>query len=237
MGTTTQGFGDARWPPGTLLGDVLPEEQAELLTLGTQRSYRRGEVLLHEGDVGTHLLILLRGCVKILGTSGAGETVLLAVRLAGDMVGELSMIDGLPRSATVVTASPTTTVRSVSHSEFSAYLERRPSVATSMNRAVSLKLRQATRFRSDVSGKSVLVRLARVLNQLGSSYGMAAPAGGVLIDVQLTQTELAELIGAAEASIQRALGELRERGLVQTGYRQLLLRDVVGLRKLTAGED
>lgn len=108
-----------------------------------------------------------------------------------------------------------------------------PPAADAVHRAVVAKLRQATRLRSDINGASPLVRLARVLEELGDRYGRRT-VQGVLLDVQLTQPELAALIGVGEATVQRALGELRARGLVRTGYRQLLLRDVEGLRALVA---
>ncbi|MGH3992583.1 MAG: Crp/Fnr family transcriptional regulator [Pseudonocardiaceae bacterium] len=223
---------NTRWPQGSLLGSLSQPEQAELLTLGAQRTVGRNEVLIHQAASGRDLYLLLRGCVKVLSTSAAGHTVLLAVRLAGDLVGELAALDGLPRSATVITAARTT-LRSIGHVEFGAHLATRPAVAAAVHRSVVAKLRQATRFRSDTSGSSVLVRLARVLDLLGMSYGRESPAG-VLVDVYLTQAELAALIGAAEVSVQRALGELRTRGLVRTGYRQLLIIDPDGLRTLLA---
>lgn len=234
MAAGRTGGTDARWPRGSLLGSLPPPAQEGLVRLGVQRTVDRGEVLLREAETGRGVYLLLRGCVKVVSTSATGHLTMLAVRLEGDMVGELAAIDGLPRSATVITASRTT-VRAIGHTEFAEHLAAHPVVADAVQKSVVAKLRQATRFRSDTHGSSVLVRLARVLEQLGDRYGRESPQG-VLLDVFLTQGELAGLIGASEAGVQRALGELRTRGLVRTGYRQLLLRDLAGLGLLVAKE-
>lgn len=210
----------------------MPEQRA-LVGLGHQQTYERGQVVVHEGDRSRVAYLLLRGCVKVLSTSSTGNSVMLAVRLAGDLVGELAALDGQPRSATLLSAARTT-VRAIGHQEFNAHLNRSSLVADAVHRGVVAKLRQSTRLRSDVnSAGGGLIRLARVLQELGEQYGRPSPQG-VLLDVHLTQPELAGLIGVAEATVQRALGELRTRGLVRTGYRQLLLRDMAGLRALAA---
>jgi CRP/FNR family transcriptional regulator, cyclic AMP receptor protein len=116
--------------------------------------------------------------------SAAGHNVTLAVRPAGDMVGELAALDGRQRSATV-TAATRTSVRSIGHAEFTAHLATRPAVSAAVQRSVVAELRQATRFRSDTNGSSVLARLARVLDHLGDRYGRPSPQG-VLIDVSLS---------------------------------------------------
>jgi len=223
-----------RWPPGSFLSLLAPDHQAGLLEMGTGRSFDRNEILMREGEPGRALFLLLRGCVKIVSIAAAGDVRLLAVRLAGDVVGELAALDGDPRSATVVTAARTT-VRVIGHEEFGRYVGAHAAVGAAVQRCVTVKLRQATRFRADAAGPSTLARLARVLHQLGVSYGKLSPSG-VLIDVHLSQPELAALVGVAQASIERALGELRARGIVRTGYRQLLISDADGLRALASGE-
>ncbi|MGE0170971.1 Crp/Fnr family transcriptional regulator [Nocardioides sp.] len=224
-----------RWPPGSLLSLLAPEHQAGLLGMGTGRSFDRNEILMREGEPGRALFLLLRGCVKVVSIAATGDVRLLAVRLAGDVVGELAALDGDPRSATVVTAARTT-ARVIGHEEFGRYVAAHAAVGAAVQRCVTAKLRQATRFRADAAaGPSTLARLARVLHQLGASYGQPSPSG-LLIDVHLSQPELAALVGVAQASIERALGELRARGMVRTGYRQLLISDADGLRTLAAGE-
>lgn len=218
-----------QWPPGTLLGVLNDTDRAALLALGSERHHDRAETLTREGDPPGDVFILLDGCVKVLGDTRDGHTTLLAVRVPGDVLGELSAMDGRPRSATVITAVPAMT-RVISRSELAGYLARRPSAAVAMHRGIAQKLRQATRFRIDLAGAPVVTRLARVLYQLTVAYGRT-DTDGVLVDVPLSQQDLAALVGAAEVSIHRALAELRRAGVVATGYRRLLVRDPSQLRR------
>ena len=89
----------------------LPVEMTALLELDAQRrSFRRGEVIFHKGDPGTSMFAIVDGQVKIVLPSDSGDEALLAVLDRGDIFGELSLIDGQPRSATVVAAEPTETL-------------------------------------------------------------------------------------------------------------------------------
>lgn len=173
--------------------------------------------------------MILRGCVKVLGDTRDGHTTLLAIRASGDVIGELSAMDGRPRSATTITAVPTVS-RSIGIVPLQAYLSAHPSAALAMHRSIAEKLRQATRLRIDLGGAPVLVRLARVLYNL-SAYGRPTREG-LLIEVPISQGELAALLGAAEPSVQRSLAELRRRGMIMTGYRKLVITDLDVLRRL-----
>ncbi len=226
------GEGGLRWPRGSFLGLLGTADQAALMRLGTQRTFTRDQVLIREGATDRDVHLLLRGCVKVRTVTAEGEAAVLAVRLPGDLVGELAAIDGKPRSATVVTAT-TTTVRVIGHAEFERHSAANPAVATAVRATVTAKLRQATRLRAGQASHSPMVRLARLIDDLGTTYGIDSPSGR-LLDVRLAQLDLAALIGVGQASVERALGELRRRRLVRTGYRQILVTDLAGLRDLAA---
>ena len=93
------------------------------------------------------------------------------------------------------------------------------------------RLRWANRRRLDFRGYPAKVRLARVLVELSVSYG-APRVDGVVIDVRLTQQELATLVGAAETTVHKVLRELRDEGLVETGYRATIIRNLPRLSRL-----
>jgi CRP/FNR family transcriptional regulator, cyclic AMP receptor protein len=215
------------WTPGTLLHGLGSADRAALLGLGTRRSYQPGEVLIREGAAVADVFLLLDGYVKVLGTSVEGRTVLLSVRGAGDVVGELAALDGKPRCASVV-ALGAVAVRTVPPETFLRYLQGRPLVAAAVHRAVVAELRRATRHQVFVNGASVESRLAHILDYLAESFGQPC-AEGVRIRVPISQPELASLIGVSAPSLQRALGRLRARGLVATRYRNLIVRDRAAL--------
>lgn len=201
-----------------------------MLTLGTVQDYPPGTVLLQEGDRSSHVLILLKGLVKVTATSQDGHLSLLSIRTAGDLVGELASMDNEPRIATV-TAAGKVRARVVGQPEFRRYLTTRPDVAVAVSGSVGAKLRWATRRRVDFGAHEVHVRVARVLVELTATYGSGAGDVGI----PLTQPELAALVGAAEPSVHRTLSHLRKEDIVSTGYRRVVVQDRARLQAIADG--
>jgi CRP-like cAMP-binding protein len=110
-------------------------------------------------------------------------------------------------------------------------MAKRPEVAMALTRSVSDQLRWANRRRLDFGGYQAKVRLARLLVELAEVYGRQEP-GGVVVGCRLTQPEIATLTGAAETTIHKALRELREQGLLETGYRSTVIRDLARLKQV-----
>ncbi|GAB3851319.1 Crp/Fnr family transcriptional regulator [Dactylosporangium cerinum] len=215
-----------------MLAGLSEADRSALLALGSVRRHAAGSVLMHEGDPGADLHVMLHGCVKVVGDTDDGRTTLLAVRVPGDLIGELAALDGRPRSATVIAAAATMT-RSVDHDTFEAFLAQRRGAATVVQRSITTKLREATRFRTELGGASVPVRIVRVLHHLAQLHGRAVD-GGLLVDVPLSQPEIAALAGVSAPGARRALTDLRRRDIVSTGYRRLLVRDPAALGALAA---
>ncbi|WP_434743462.1 Crp/Fnr family transcriptional regulator [Micromonospora sp. SH-82] len=210
------------WPAGTLLSVLGEPDRQDLLAVGTPRRLARGDALIREGDVGDDVFVIVEGCTKVSGDTYDGRTTLLAVRVPGDIVGEFAALDGGRRSATVVACAPTV-VRSVGRGAFDSYLATHPAADHAVRRSIVAKLRQATRLRVDAGGSAAEVRLARLLTYLSEVYGRPV-AEGRLIDVPLSQAELAAMAGVSVPSVQRAMAVLRRRGLVVPGYRRLVVR-------------
>jgi CRP-like cAMP-binding protein len=203
-----------------MLGEAAREE---LLALGNPREYLPESVLMLEGDSTTEVMALVDGWVKVLGSTEDGGHALLSLRIGGDLVGEQAALDNSPRSATVISAG-VTIVQVIGQQDFLRFLDRRPDAGVAVSRALSGKLRWATRRRVDFSGLPVMTRLARVLGELGRLYGR--PGGdGIEFRYTLTQPELAAMVGASEPSVHKALRQLRQDGIVVTGYRQVVITD------------
>jgi CRP-like cAMP-binding protein len=201
-----------------------------MLELGAKVEYAPGRVLIHEGDDSTHVCVLIHGCVKVTATNADGHVALLAIRMGGDIVGEVASLDNRPRSATVIAAGPVA-VRVISRAEFLGLLTRYPDAAIAVGASVAAKLRWANERRVDFGGLEAKVRLARVLYELATVYGQRVGTG-VVIGVAFSQSELASLVGVAEATVHRALAELRRHDVIKTGYRQTTVRDLTALRHL-----
>lgn len=220
--------GPTPWPPGSLLASLRDPSRQRLLALGAKCQYADpGRVLVREGDLTMVVFLLLAGTVKVTGATSEGDA-LLAIRVGGDLVGELTVLDGRPRLATVTTAGPVI-ARVIGQGEFTGLLTRDPELATAITRSVVDKLRSATSRRIDFASCDVTTRFARVLLDLAERYGEQTPEGRT-IGCPLTQTELATLIGAGEPTVQRTLRQLKADGIVATGYRETTIIDMDRLR-------
>lgn len=203
-----------------------------LLFLGKFREYSMGIRLFMEGDTSKHVLVLHAGWVKVVAEAAEGGQALLALRSRGDLVGEQAALENEPRSASVISASPVT-VYVIQQDAFLKYLKYHHDVHLAVTRVLSAKLRSATRRRVDVdfSGLPVHVRLARVLSELARMNSRPISAGTEL-GYAMTQPELAAMVGVSEPSVQRALRTLRDRGVVDTGYRRIIIRDMAALKSI-----
>ncbi|MBL1083505.1 Crp/Fnr family transcriptional regulator [Streptomyces actinomycinicus] len=210
---------------------LLPAQARDaFLSLGREHTYAAGQILLSEGSTNTRVLLLVDASVKVSATTPDGQETLLAVRHSGDLIGELSGLDGQPCIATV-TAVGSAAVSVIPRHEFLAFLHQHPSVAVAVSRHIAERLRAATRRRVDLAGVPVLVRLCRVLAE------WCEQAGGAVVRVPLTQHELAALVGASEVSVSRALRPLVRAGAVSTGYRCVQVCEPAQVRKIAEGGD
>ncbi|GAA1389635.1 hypothetical protein GCM10009639_17500 [Kitasatospora putterlickiae] len=197
--------------------------------LGTRRVYAPGEALMIEGEPGDRAAVLLTGCVKVVAATEDGGEALLAVRLPGELLGELAVLDGEPRSASVL-AVRTSTTREIGGPAFLDFLADRPAAALAVQRSVTRKLRSATRHRVDAGHGTGLARLARTLHTLLGSYGTAVD-GGLRIDIPLSHADLAALARLSPASVERSLRSLRDQGAIRTSYRELVVLDRASLAR------
>lgn len=224
---------DTAWPPGTFLGSLRPAVVHELIEMSVRRQIVPARLILREGGADTHVVLLLSGFVKVT-TAVEGHETLLGIRVPGEVVGEISALTGEPRSATV-TACGRVAAGYLGRAEFEAFLRRRPEAATLVTAMVARQLRWANRRRTDFAAFPAHIRLARLLVEIADACGRPLAGGRVEIAVPLSQPELAAMIAIAQATVQKAIHELRDRGLITTGYRRMVLTDPVRLRELADG--
>jgi CRP/FNR family cyclic AMP-dependent transcriptional regulator len=217
------------WPVGTLLAQLSRHECEQLLRLGIRREVDPGTILLRQGDRNADVILIHRGVTKVTHVTADGRNTLLAIRAAGEMVGEMAALNGHPRSATVTTCGRCTYSLVRSH-EFHTFLAGHPGTTVQIASMVAARLRVANEFRIDFASYHAQVRVARAIVKLAQQYGYQARSGGLVIDVPLTQTELASICGAAKITVEKILYEFRRRGLVETGYRRIVVLDPPGLR-------
>ena len=223
----------AEWPRNSFLAALPVPVLQDFLSAGELVRFRSGEVLIDERGAGTEVFLLLDAGVKVTTPLDGGGHALLAIRVGGDVVGEIAVMDGGERTARVSAFGhePVIAVR-LGRGRLLGLLHRYPEAAISLASAVSRKLRSATRRRVDISTCTVQVRIARAVLELAEDYGRPTTRGTTLISVNFTQIELGTLVGASEATVQRALRNLRNQGLVGNSGRRLLVPDMAALRSV-----
>lgn len=227
------------------LAAILPTEAwNRLVGSGSPRTFRRGQPLLHQGDPARHVILLLRGRVKISRVDPDGSTVVLAVRGPGEILGEIGLLGGDVRSATV-TAIDTCETRVVGADEFTA-LVRLLGLESQLLRHVIHRFREGEDLRAELSTLPARVRVARCLLRWAVVPGHAEVAGGgedeqrsdsrhrrigIGVGIGLSQEELAQAVGVHRSTVAQELRILREEGLISTRRHRIAITDLAGLRK------
>lgn len=204
--------------------------RAELAAAGREVRYRTGSSVFREGDQGGFVVLITQGRVKVVASTAEGTEAVLGIRGPGDLLGELAALDGngATRLASVVALEPLT-CRLVPVAELHAFLAAHPRAMIELLRTVADRMRDAEQRRVEAGAYSTSRRLAGLLAELSDTYGRAAE-DGIHVELPLSQQELAGLVGASRESVARAFRTLRDRDLVSTAARTVIVHDVGALR-------
>lgn len=207
----------------TLFAGLDDESTSALLKFMKPRSLRRGTVLFREGDFGNELYIVSTGKLKVGRESPDGRENLLSVVGPGEMIGELTLFDPGTRSTTV-TAVSQTELLSLEHNDLMTWLEERPQAAMNLLRALAQRLRRTNDTVGDLVFSDVPGRVAKALLDLAERFGKQGP-DGTLVAHDLTQEELAQLVGASRETVNKALADFAARGWLRLEARAVVILD------------
>jgi CRP-like cAMP-binding protein len=207
-------------------------DDTELLSLSSAMSWkdaRKGVTVLHKGSPGDHLLFLIKGSLQVLDITESGQEIGLNLLRPGDHFGELSVIDGGARSASIV---------ALEHSEVGLLpkavawnlFRQNPLVAQRVLSALALKLRNASVYQTILCLPNAAQRVHALLQRLSRE----APGGLVVIDHAPKQRELAILANTSRETVSRTLTSLVERGILEKDNTRFIVRRPVDLRRLAA---
>jgi CRP-like cAMP-binding protein len=212
-----------------LFSGLSDDDLTTLAGILRRRRYTRGDTIFHEGDPGNSLFIIEGGEVRIGLSSLEGREITLALLKAGDFFGELTLLDGEPRSADAV-AKETTQALVLQRDDFVRFLQARPRAAVNLLAVMSKRLRHTDQMLQDVAFLDVPTRLARTLVQLADGRGEQGE-DGIVISSRLTQSELADMIGATRESTNKWLRTFERQGLVRHQNGRLTVLKLQELRK------
>ncbi|NED99213.1 Crp/Fnr family transcriptional regulator [Phytoactinopolyspora halotolerans] len=189
----------------------------------------RGEVLFREGDDGDRVYVVTEGKIKLGRTAQDGRENLLALLGPGQMFGELSLFDPGPRSATA-TAVTETSLLALGHADLVPLLTGRPEVARGLLLQLASRLRTSNDTLADLVFSDVPGRVAKRLLDLSNRFGVPSDEG-IRVSHDLTQEELAQLVGASRETVNKALADFVGRGWIRLEQRSVVLLDVERIRR------
>ena len=178
-----------------------------------RRRYAAGQVLFHMGDVGGSFHVIERGRVKITIPSSSGEELILAILATGGLLGELSLFDGKPRSATVEALEDTETI-CLHRDDLLGLMRNRFGVVERILEVLAGRIRDTDRQLAESHFLDITTRLAKKIVDLGDAFGIQ-DGGRIRIGVKVTQKDLASMIGATRESINKQLKALRTKGYIR----------------------
>jgi CRP/FNR family transcriptional regulator, cyclic AMP receptor protein len=217
------------WREGSFLAGLEPEALMALVAGRPAMCLEPGKKLIVEGDPAGDVFLLFDAVMTVT----MRPSTLLAFRVSGDIVGEMAIMEGGTRSATVTARSGRLAV-AVPGDTFMAIIEDYPDARKLLDSMLSGRLRDSDKHRADFRACSGLQRVARELARLADEYGQSGPGGrpSTLMRMGITQKDIAMLVGAGVATVEDAVTELKSRRILKWGYRTFEVLDVEALRRV-----
>lgn len=206
----------------------LPDDDLKALAArGRVRRFSAGTTIFHEGDPGDAIYVVVDGRIRMSRLSGSGTEATLALIGAGDCTGELSLFDGKPRSATA-TAMQATRTFVVSREDFVNWIKERPGASLALLETLSLRIRRTNEIVTDLVFLDLPHRLAKHLLTLASAHADATNARRPRL--QVTQGELASMLGVSRESVNKQLNQFSRDGWITLSRGAVTIDDSEALR-------
>jgi CRP/FNR family transcriptional regulator/CRP/FNR family cyclic AMP-dependent transcriptional regulator len=212
-----------------IFADLSDEDIHQLASVVRKRTFRTGEVIFHRDDPGQVLYVIKEGKVKICLVSPDGQEISLVVFGKGEYFGDLSLLDGLGRSADAI-ALEKVECYTLQRNDFHNAIMKNPKIAIQVLEVLSKRLRNTDRQVEDLIFLDVYGRVAKKLIELAESHGNKVQ-DGLLIDMRLTQSELASMVGASRESVNKVLGYFTDKGYMSTDKHRITIHRLNDLKR------
>jgi CRP/FNR family cyclic AMP-dependent transcriptional regulator len=214
-----------------LFGGLDDDDLQRLAMLITEKHYPKDSVIVSVTDPGDALFIVGEGEVKVSLWSDSGREIILDTLGAGDFFGEMSLVDGEPRSANVTCTTDGLILR-LGRGDFLKVIRSYPSIAVNVMTEVCVRLRRADESIGNLALLDVYGRVARFLIELSEEEGEEV-AEGVLVRKMPTQQHIASRIGTSRETVSRALSEFQRRGFVEQRGKGMLVREELDVKAVS----
>ncbi|MCA9624053.1 MAG: Crp/Fnr family transcriptional regulator [Myxococcales bacterium] len=216
----------------SIFSDLAESQLASLSRLVVTKKYRAREVVLRKGDPALQIYLIVRGRLKAITAGGEGRQAALSIMGPGEVFGEVAVLDGEPRSATITALEPCELLI-LHRNELFHFLERNPTAAIKLLAVLARRLRRLSERVEDSAFLEVPGRLAKALLRLAQRYGRSENRG-TRIELKLSQQELGDLVGATRESVNKQLRAWASEGLLVQDGGRIILVDVEAFELLGA---
>jgi CRP/FNR family transcriptional regulator/CRP/FNR family cyclic AMP-dependent transcriptional regulator len=212
-----------------IFANLSDDDIRELMSVAKRRTFRSGEVIFHRDDPGQVLYVIKEGKVKISIVSPDGQEISLVVFGKGEFFGELALLDGESRSADAI-AMERVECYTLQRSDFHNSIMKNPKIAIHVLEVLSRRLRKTDRKVEELIFLDVYGRVAKRLLDLADEHGVPAN-NGTMIDVRLTQQELASMVGASRESVNKVLGYFMDKQFISTDKHRITIHKIGDLKR------
>ena len=213
-----------------IFNELSDQELEKIAALGVRKKYKKGSIILLEEETGAALFVIVSGKVKIVRMDDDGREVILSILGGSDFFGEMAILDGLTRSASVVATSKSELFM-IHRRDFLKLLNDFPMVAIALLRELTGRLRKADAQIKSLSLKDAAGRVANVVLQLADEIGMFRK-GRVEIDELPLQQDLANMAGTSRETISRMIHKFIKKGYLQMQGNRLIINDYESFKNL-----
>ncbi|MEW6680922.1 MAG: Crp/Fnr family transcriptional regulator, partial [bacterium] len=210
-----------------IFSSLPPRDLEELGKIANFKTYKKNNLLFLKDDLGVHLFIVKRGSVKVIVEHEDGREIILSILYPGDIFGEMSLLDGKPRSATVV-AKEDCEVLTITRNKFLSFLKEHPNVSIKILENLSLKLRRTDNQIKILTILSADERVAHFLLDLLEEYGVKRK-DGILLDIKLIHQDIADMCGIRRETSNRVLSRFIKAGLIKREGKKIVITNRDGL--------
>ncbi len=214
-----------------LFAQISKEELQKIAQFAKIQQIGAKKVIFHKGDPGGQMFLIVSGRVKSTTLSEDGKEIVFDILNVGEVFGEISLLDGKERTATITTMEPCGLLV-LERRDFIPFLERHPKVAIHLLTTISSRLRATDELVEDTLFRNLPARLAKKLLSLAETYGRENE-GSIRIELKLSQQELGQMIGTSRESINKQIRIWERIGLISLQQRYIILHRVEELEQLS----
>lgn len=213
-----------------IFADLDDSDLTKIVKLGVQKKFKKGGIILLEEETGSALFVIMSGKVKVIRADDDGREVVLAILSENDFFGEMAILDGLSRSASVV-AITKAEVFMIHRNDFLELLHDYPPLAVSLLRELTMRLRKADAQIKSLSLKDAAGRVASVILQLADDIGKIKKGRVEIEDLPLQQ-DIANMAGTSRETVSRMIHMFVEQGHLELNGNALIINDYEKFKSL-----